>query len=401
MNKIYFSALIVSFFLFSCTDPNTIGLEVQPASDKIILGNNNLNDFDVLTQSEDSIRTDKAITLILGEINDPVFGSNIGAFRTQILLTENNTDLGENPIVDSVILSYSYSGYYGELEEFSGLDLTQIQTDLHKDTVYYSNSYDLSVGSIDNIESFNLSDDSENPFIKIKLRNEFGQQIINLGSDILQDNESFLQEFKGLSILAQAENTMLYLNPNGTNSFLKIYYHNDSSDGDTLSLDFELGGDVARMNLFNQKNEYDLIQDQSNAYIQSMSGYKIKLSINNVDSIKSVLEDKVINRVSVVFKLKDGSQTEYSAHEKLVLVRINQDGDNVFLSDFTIGGDVYFGGNLENERYEFNITRYFFQLLNNESYTNDLYLLPAGAVVNSNRTIISREIDLEIYYSIL
>jgi hypothetical protein len=401
MNKIYFSALLVSFFLFSCTDPNTIGLEVQPASDKIILGNNNLNDFDVLTQSEDSIRTDKAITLILGEINDPVFGSNIGAFRTQILLTENNTDLGENPIVDSVILSYSYSGYYGELEEFSGLDLTQIQTDLHKDTVYYSNSYDLSVGSIDNIESFNLSDDSENPFIKIKLRNEFGQQIINLGSDILQDNESFLQEFKGLSILAQAENTMLYLNPNGTNSFLKIYYHNDSSDGDTLSLDFELGGDVARMNLFNQKNEYDLIQDQSNAYIQSMSGYKIKLSINNVDSIKSVLEDKVINRVSVVFKLKDGSQTEYSAHEKLVLVRINQDGDNVFLSDFTIGGDVYFGGNLENERYEFNITRYFFQLLNNESYTNDLYLLPAGAVVNSNRTIISREIDLEIYYSIL
>ena len=399
MNKIYFSALLVSFFLFSCTDPNTIGLEVQPASDKIILGNNNLNDFDVLTQSEDSIRTDKAITLILGEINDPVFGSNIGAFRTQILLTENNTDLGENPIVDSVILSYSYSGYYGELEEFSGLDLTQIQTDLHKDTVYYSNSYDLSVGSIDNIESFNLSDDSENPFIKIKLRNEFGQQIINLGSDILQDNESFLQEFKGLSILAQAENTMLYLNPNGTNSFLKIYYHNDSSDGDTLSLDFELGGDVARMNLFNQKNEYDLVQDQSNAYIQSMSGYKIKLSINNVDSIKSVLEDKVINRVSVVFKLKDGSQTEYSAHEKLVLVRINQDGDNVFLSDFTIGGDVYFGGNLENERYEFNITRYFFQLLNNESYTNDLYLLPAGAVVNSNRTIISKEIDLEIYYS--
>ena len=298
-------------------------------------------------------------------------------------------------------MSYSYSGYYGELEEFSGLDLTQIQTDLHKDTVYYSNSYDLSVGSIDNIESFNLSDDSENPFIKIKLRNEFGQQIINLGSDILQDNESFLEEFKGLSILAQAENTMLYLNPNGTNSFLKIYYHNDSSDGDTLSLDFELGGDVARMNLFNQKNEYDLIQDQSNAYIQSMSGYKIKLSINNVDSIKSVLEDKVINRVSVVFKLKDGSQTEYSAHEKLVLVRINQDGDNVFLSDFTIGGDVYFGGNLENERYEFNITRYFFQLLNNESYTNDLYLLPAGAVINSNRTIISREIDLEIYYSIL
>ncbi len=62
---------------------------------------------------------------------------------------------------------------------------------------------------------------------------------------------------------------------------------------------------------------------------------------------------------------------------------------------------MYFGGNLENERYEFNITRYFFQLLNNESYTNNLYLLPAGAVINSNRTILSKDISLEIYYSIL
>ena len=125
------------------------------------------------------------------------------------------------------------------------------------------------------------------------------------------------------------------------------------------------------------------------------------MSINNIDSIKSLLEDKVINRVSVVFRLKDGSQSEYSAHDKLVLVRINQDEDNVFLSDYTIGGDAYFGGNLVEERYEFNITRYFFQLLYNESYTNDLYLLPAGAVVNSNRTIISKDISLEIYYSIL
>ena len=42
---------------------------------------------------------------------------------------------------------------------------------------------------------------------------------------------------------------MLYLNPTGSNSFLKIYYHNDESAADTLSLDFELGGDAARINL--------------------------------------------------------------------------------------------------------------------------------------------------------
>ena len=36
----------------------------------------------------------------------------------------------------------------------------------------------------------------------------------------------------------------------------------------------------------------------------------------------------------------------------------------IFLSDFIIEGDAYFGGNLENAKYEFNITRYFYQLLN-------------------------------------
>ena len=287
MNKILLLS-IISTLALSCSDPNTIGLEVQPLSDKIVIGSADFDSFSVQNKSEDSLRTDKAINLILGEINDPVFGSNIGTFKTQILLTENNINLGNNPIVDSVILSYSYSGYYGDLQEFNELDIAQIYIDLHKDSFYYSNSYDISLGNIDNVDSYNLSDNSEDPFLRVKLTNDFGQQILNLGADALKDNESFLQEFNGISFFAQAENTMLYFNPNGSNSFLKIYYSNDDSNSDTLSLDFELGGDAARMNLFNQKNESDILQDQSSTYIQSMSGYKTKISINKIDSIKEL-----------------------------------------------------------------------------------------------------------------
>ena len=231
------------------------------------------------------------------------------------------------------------------------------------------------------------------------MTNDFGQQILNLGADALKDNESFLQEFNGISFFAQAENTMLYFNPNGSNSFLKIYYSNDDSNSDTLSLDFELGGDAARMNLFNQKNESDILQDQSSTYIQSMSGYKTKISINKIDSIKELLKSKVINKVSIIFNVKSGSQTDYQAHDKLALVRVNEEGNNVFLSDYTIEGDAYFGGDLIDNKYEFSITRYFYQLINNSSYTSELYLLPAGAVINSNRTILDKDINIEIYYS--
>ena len=130
-----------------------------------------------------------------------------------------------------------------------------------------------------------------------------------------------------------------------------------------------------------------------------MAGYKVKITINNTDSIKALLDQKVINKVTLSFDAEDGSQSEYGAHEKLALVRVDDKGDNIFLSDFTIEGDEYFGGNLENNKYEFNITQYFYQLLNNNSYTKDLYLLPAGAAVNSNRTILNKDIKLQIYYS--
>jgi hypothetical protein len=130
-----------------------------------------------------------------------------------------------------------------------------------------------------------------------------------------------------------------------------------------------------------------------------MSGYKMRVSINNIDSIKVLLAEKIINKVTLIFDVEANSQSKYESHDKLVLVRVNNEGDNIFLSDFIDEGEAYFGGNLQNNKYEFTITRYFSQLLDNESYTNDLYLLPAGAAVNANRTILNNDIKLQIYYS--
>ena len=398
MNKIFSLSLIIGLVAIACSDPNTIGLEVQPTSDAIIISDTSSFSWqNSYTESEDSLRTDEALNLILGKIVDSKFGVNRGSFYTQILLTENNTNLGTNPLVDSVILSYAYSGYYGDLEEFTSIEVNQISQDIYKDSIYYSNSFEIDFNSADFFDAFSLSNDSANPSLRVKLKNDFGQDILNLGNDALKDNETFLQEFKGISVLAEASNTMLYLNPNGTNSYLKIYYHNNESGTDTLSLDFELGGDAARVNLFNSKPTSNLSQDDK-IYIQSMAGYKVKISINNTESIKSLLEGKVINKVTMSFDVESGSQLEYEAHQKLVLVRVNEEGDNVFLSDFTIEGEAHFGGNLENDKYEFNITRYFSELLQNDSY-KELYLLPAGAAVNANRTILNKDIKLQIYYS--
>ena len=402
MNRIISLSLIIGLIAVSCTDPNVIGLEVQPTSDNIIISSANFEGISSATESEDSLRTDEALNLILGKIKryyDNEFGLNKAAFYTQILLAENNTDLGTSPIVDSVILSYTYSDYYGELENFTSLDVSLIKKDIYKDSIYYSNEFDMLIGNVDYVENFTLSDNLSDPFLEVKLANNFGQEILDLENAGLKDNETFLANFKGISVIANAQNTMLYLNPAGSNSFLKIYYHNDESLTDTLSLDFELGGDAARINLFNSKSLDSFNQEEDKIYIQSMAGYKAKISVNNTDSIKSILEGKSINKVIMGFDVPTGSQSEYAAHDKLFLVRVDDQDNNLFLTDYTIEGETHFGGRLDNDKYEFNITRYFYQLLNNDAYTNDLYLLPAGAAVNSNRTILNKDIKLTIHYS--
>jgi hypothetical protein len=403
MNKIISLSLIIGLIAVSCTDPNTIGLEVQPPSDTIIISSDTSANFTVITESEDSLRTDEALNLILGEIWDSELSEdyNKGSFVTQILLTENNTDLGDSATVDSVVMSYTYSGYYGSLVDFTSLDVLEIQDDIYKDSIYYSTSFEMpQPAGMSYVESFSISEEiSENPVLRIKLSNDFGQGILNLENESLKDNETFLENFKGLSVVASATNTMLYLNPTGSNSYLKIYYHNDESGTDTLSLDFELGGDAARINVFNPKEESLIINDESRIYIQSMAGYKAAIAVNNTDSIKAMLAGKAINKVTMSFDVEQGSTNEYAAHDKLFLVRVDEEGKNVFLTDYTIEGETHFGGRLEDDKYVFNITRYFYQLLNNDTYTNDLYLLPAGAAVNANRTILEKDIKLTIHYS--
>ena len=224
-----------------------------------------------------------------------------------------------------------------------------------------------------------------------------GQQIIDLGEDKLIDNETFLGHFKGISVTASANNTILYLNPQGSKTSLSIYYHN--SQDDSLALNLQLNNDATHVNVFNTKEDATIINDSSRIYIQSMAGYRANIMIKNLDSIKEILKGKAINKVTMRFDVEDDSQLEYVAHEKMFLVRVDQFGNYIFLTDYTIEGESHFGGRLDENKYVFNITRFFVQLLNNNSFTNELYLLPSGSVINANRTILNNDITLEVYYS--
>ena len=403
---------VFSFILFSCKDPSEIGLDIHPESDRILIKNNsNFFNFSTNTLSEDSLRTDEPIRLLLGNLtSDPIFPKSNAHFISNLLLPSNNISFGDitNIIVDSVILQYVIDDYYGnEIQTFPNLYVSKLTDPIYKDSSYYSN-YPVvySQSELVSVNNIVVQDSNSVSIIKISIDNSVGQEIID-GGNALSSNEDFLQYFYGLKVATvnpsdlnlANDNTILYLNADNQKSKFSIYYRDISVNDSVMSFDLMLGGDAARVNLFNQKNIQQLNASPDSCYVQSMSSYLTSIQFNNLESIRDTLKNKVINKVNLKFSCNEDLQ--FGAHEKLFLVRKNSLGVNVFLSDFVIEGESHFGGQNQSNNFTFNITRYFSDLINGASgFTGELLLLPSGAVINANRTIIPKSsFVIEVLYS--
>ena len=386
--------------LFACNDPDIIGLDL-PGSARFTITNDTTTHFTIKTISEDSLRSDESQNLLLGQINDPIFGENKGSFCTQMLLPNNNINAIDGIEVDSVFLTYSISDHYGDLNESEDLEINvyRLSEDIYKDSNYYSDtSFNYDPNNLVTNYFINEGDSSTSSFINIQLDNSFGEMIMNeTGGSNMIDNVTFLEFFKGFHVEATASNTILYLNPIADKSRFSIYYH--EIEGDTaLSFDFELGGDATRINMFNKKDINDITPDVNEIFIQSMAGYKAEFDFTNLEEIQTKCLGKSINRVTIDFEAFENN--DYPPHEKLYLLRENNEGKIVFLTDFTIEGEGHFGGEFDNNIYSFNITRYFVQLLTNDQYTNKLYLVPVLGSANANRTILDKsKISINIIYT--
>ena len=69
MNKSKILGFFFSLVLFSCTDPDLIGLEIQPESDQIVISTNSHEGIfftELSSVKEDSVRTDENSLNLLG-----------------------------------------------------------------------------------------------------------------------------------------------------------------------------------------------------------------------------------------------------------------------------------------------------------------------------------------------
>ena len=422
-----------AFFLIALVgcekfDEKNVGGTLLPEGDKA--GIFRVDTFSLKTSvfTPDSIATDELSLLCLGEVNDPVYGNQKAGIFSQFLLSQNNISFGDNPVLDSVVFSMRISSIYGDSATSFTFNIQEATEDYALDSNHYSNTTVVTTGEnlifpgqetnvFSVTDSISLETGKVAPQIRMRLKDEFGQKILNATSTDLTNNENFLQFLKGIyttaTIASGTKGAVYYLAPTALESRISIYYTSDS-DTSTTQQEFRIGVNAVAERFTTFTNDYTGTpveqalngnDDGSNVYIQSGAGVA---SLIEIPYLKSILDSGLIaiNKAEL-HMYYDYSDPDFAVHKDVFVARVDDDGKNQIIAD-QFEGSAHFGGVLVDSignQMVINITRHLQQVLNGQVPQNGLQLLPIAAGVSVNRTVfggqnsVNKKPQLIIYYT--
>jgi hypothetical protein len=249
--------LLALFVGTSCKKKdNKLGLNTLDQNE--LLNSAAIDTFSLITFTieDDSVITKDPAYAVLGSYNDPKFGTMKAGFYSQLRLSGVNPNFGDisSITIDSVILGLEYAGYYGD---FSALDLEVLEMteSIYSDSTYYAFStvgvnsnnlieagYETIIPDPDGVTV--IEDDTVDTQLRIRLKNSFGTTLISeaINGGAFASNEAFLEYFKGVCVrttnpsMANGKGGIFYFNLNDPLSKMTIYYTQDETAKNTISL---------------------------------------------------------------------------------------------------------------------------------------------------------------------
>jgi len=423
--KVLSSILVIlgfsTFFFSSCNDDSgIIGIDIIPPGDQIMVHFDNTSDISSRTVYVDSIRSDESNFSssrnysLLGSYIDPVFGKTRADFITQVRLSSNLVDFGEDFYIDSLILFLDLQTLYGDPRQYGSQEISvyQLTDTISKDEIYYSNlNIDDYYDDSQLLGHLNIKPSLGDSIIAIKIN---PAPFVDLLSDTsnLVDNETFLKIFKGLYITTNQVDfvgSVMSFALLSDYSRLRLYYHNYPGEFPLVpatassKFDFLINENCARVNLFYHdyegaanpiQNINDTIAEDSLVYVQAMGGLKVKVDLNDINKWQDSI-GVVINSANLIVPVLDNSTDIFSPLQLLTLSYINDNGDNVIFPDLFHNGAFfqdYFKGTYNSvlHAYEFNIALYIQGLIDGSLPMHGFYIHPYSteSTVLANRTIL-------------
>ena len=347
---------------------------------------------------EDPLRSDELAINILGSMVDPVFGKSEASIYFQLLLQNNNIDLGTNRQLDSAVLMLQYAGSYGNTKVAQNLVVYEVNEAMFKDTDYFSDkTFPIKSNEIGRLNNFvpNFSDSVQTrfrkyaPHARIKLDANWATDLMNQSaSGNLANNGNFLSYLKGLYVKAEAANGkgMVYVDLKANATALMLYYKSTELDSVLIIV---INSDAATIN--NYKHDYggtlaeQLLQNNRSGdsiiLMQSMSGLKTKFTVPNIKSLGNISISKAELEITN-FRNSFDITTEFTLPGRLTLNAADAEGKNAFLDDQFIG-DSYLGGekvqqtesNKVLNRYRFNMAVHYQNVVSNAKVDYGVYIL--------------------------
>lgn len=412
----YFFLLSLIVLAVSCKKktPEDIGLPILPGHDLLNAQFTDTLTLITHTVADDSIPTKNVAPMLLGNMNDPVFGISKASIFTQVTLVKANPVFG-TATLDSAVLSIVYSSgqYYGTLsaQKFKVYEVTEA---LSKDSTYYSNrmvQYGAELGSAYLTPNLTSSvtithDDTITypPHLRIRLDKDYFQKFLEPSfASNYTGNDVFQPVFKGLYIASSTgaptgQGGIFYMDQSNSYTRITLYYHNAT---DTTSYYFGFSKDAtfprfshfehdysAAAEIKTQLNSGNTIQ-QDKVFVQPMGGVRTKITMPYLNDLFS-LGKIVINKAELILPVDPASlpasDSIYIPHPKLVATIADSALGPVIMPDY-FEGATYFGGDYDADKkeYRFNIARYLQQVLSGKRENQGLYIIANARPTTANR----------------
>jgi hypothetical protein len=376
--------IIVFFMIFNSCDENP---EKYTLGEEYIDSQTHLSLMDTFSVNLSTVIINDMITsgtgnVLIGSYEDTIFGEIKSSSYFQIGVPESNDVQGDD-IYDSLQLVIRYNKYYfGDTTQTQKILVYQLTENIEtneNNAITSETTFNYGsdpIGSITYTPKPNNSEDS----LTIKINDNIGLDLftkLKENSDVISDNENFINYFKGLVLVADETYGGSIIGFKASAADLKFRLHTSrgTQDVDTLIYEFAMNTSSKQFNnitydfsatrlnsLDEQRNELPSKNTDGLSFLQGGSGLAIRVDFPSLDEIFFFERGKIVEAKLSIAPLRN-SYDDIKLPELLSLYKtdnINRINDQVVdvqgrlvSSELTI--DDYYD---EETAYLFDVTSY-------------------------------------------
>ncbi|AWX44376.1 hypothetical protein HME9304_01376 [Flagellimonas maritima] len=386
----------------------------------------------------DSINTSSSERLLVGKYKDDFFGEvESSAFfeltRANTESTTNIYDLPEDAELDSVALILGYDGYfYNDTTAVSQINVHVIQEDVEPEDNIFYNTSTLKFDSVPLVSRNYLPEPFDEDSLHISVPFEFGENIFDLlQNNDINDTDELRDVFKGFALRPgpQDNTAVIGFSRGSDNTYLRFFYSvPEEFEDDELSFDLVIDPFQVLPTAFNsissqpdgtdlqgltdQEIEISSTDSRDLAYIQSGTGYAVKVEFPSIKNIFDIQGSGTLLQATLRIKPLRTSYNEFTTLRDSLVVsfldRNNLAGAQLQNSNGSIFGRLV-GENEEflDVTYEIPVDRYIDFKLNEVREGDDALVLFLNEFNSSVSRVVLQgeenrdfEASLELTYAI-